>query len=408
MLEFATGDPRSVGLEPGRLQRIDDAFDAEVQQGRIPGAVVLVARHGKVAYFKSFGFQDREKGIPMRTDAIFRIASLTKPIVSTAALMLAEEGKLRITAPVSQYLPEFNNLKVGVERPGASGGAELVLEPQQAEMTIYDLLRHTSGLGDFLFGTSMVNEAYRAANVAAPNQTLSELVVKLSKLPLAFHPGTTFEYGMSTVVLGRIIEVLSGMDLDQFIAERLCKPLGMVDSGFHVTASQVLRVAEPQVDSATGSRPPMRDVVNRPKWMSGAGGMVSTAADYARFCQMFLNHGQLGNVHVLSPKMVGHMTSNHLPPNTAMSPTVQGLFGSLTPSPAHGQGFGLGFAVRTAVGLNPLPGSPGEYYWVGSTGTVFWIDPKEGLFAVMLAQALDVLHHYNSLIRNLVYQSIVN
>jgi CubicO group peptidase (beta-lactamase class C family) len=222
MEQRATAEPREVGLEPVRLGRIDTAFHAEVEEGRIPGAVVLIARHGKIAYLKSFGFQDREKRIPMKTDAIFRIASLTKPIISTAALMLAEEGKLRITAPVSQYLPEFTNLKVGVERPSASGGRpELVLEPQRGEMTIYDLLRHTSGLGHFLIGTSLVNEAYRAADVAAPNQTLSELMTKLSRLPLAFHPGTTFEYGLSTDVLGRVIEVITQMDLDQFIAEPL-------------------------------------------------------------------------------------------------------------------------------------------------------------------------------------------
>jgi CubicO group peptidase (beta-lactamase class C family) len=409
MEQRATAEPREVGLEPVRLGRIDTAFHAEVEEGRIPGAVVLIARHGKIAYLKSFGFQDREKRIPMKTDAIFRIASLTKPIISTAALMLAEEGKLRITAPVSQYLPEFTNLKVRVERPSASGGRpELVLEPQRGEMTIYDLLRHTSGLGHFLIGTSLVNEAYRAADVAAPNQTLSELMTKLCRLPLAFHPGTTFEYGLSTDVLGRVIEVISQMDLDQFIAERVTKPLGMMDTGFYVNGFQASRIAEPQVDTATGSRPPMRDVLNRPNWMSGGGGMVSTASDYAEFCQMFLNEGQLGKVRLLSPKTVAHMTANQLPPHTAMSATVQQLFGSLTPSPAQGQGFGLGFAVRNGVGLNPLPGSPGEYYWVGSTGTVFWIDPKEQLIAVMLVQALGVLHHYQSLIRNLVYQSIVN
>ena len=334
---------------------------------------MLIARKGNVAYCEAFGFQDREKRLPMTTDAIFRIASLIKPIVSAAFMTLVEEGKVRLTAPVSLYLPEFKDFKVGIEKLNSTTGKlELTLEAQVGEMTIQDLLRHTSGISHFLIGTSLVNEAYRSANIAAPNQTLAELVTRLTQLPLAFHPGTTFEYGLSTDVLGRVAEVVSGMSLDEFVAERVTKPLGMSDTAFYITGTQAARLAEPQVDAATGSRPPMRDVINRPKWMSGGAGMVSTVSDYARFCQMFLNGGQLDGVRLLSPKTVAHMTANHLPPGVAMSPTVLSLLGPLIPDAAHGQGFGLGFAVRTEAG----PVRPGNIIGLEqaapSSGSIRW------------------------------------
>jgi CubicO group peptidase (beta-lactamase class C family) len=404
--------PEGVGFSSERLKRLTSAFQADVDRGEIPGAVVLIARNGKVAYFKAFGFQDREKQVPMKTDAIFRIASMTKPFISVAAMMLVEEGKLQLLDPVSVYLPEFKNLQVGVEKINtATGNPELSLEPARREMTVQDLLRHTSGLTYGIFGKSLVKQAYNDAKLFDPGQTLAELVSKLSKLPLAAQPGTTWDYSMSTDVLGRIVEVVSGVSLDQFIADRIAKPIGLPDAGFYVSEEKAARVAQPQVDAATGKRPPMPDVTKRPNWMSGGGGMVSTASDYVRFAQMMLNGGELDGTHLLSSRTVGFMTSDHLPPGVAFSPvTLLGFHAqALAPTPEDGQGFGLGFAVRNQAGRNPLPGSPGEFYWVGLYGTAFWVDPKEKLIAVLMMQIPPAQGaHYRSLLRNLVYQGVMN
>lgn len=404
-----TDRPEEVGLSSERLKRLTANFQTDVEKGKIPGAVILIARNGRVAYFEAVGFQDREKQLPMKRDAIFRIASMTKPLTSVAIMMLVEEGKIQLIDSVSQYLPELKNLKVGVEKKNESSGKpELTLETPRREMTIHDLLRHTSGLTYGIFGDSLVKQAYREANVQDSKQTLAQMVTKLSQLPLAFQPGTTFEYSVSTDVLARVVEVVSGMDFDRFIAERITRPLRMPDSGFYVSDAQVPRVAEPQADLATGKRPPMRDVTTRPTLISGGGGMVSTAADYVRFAQMLLNGGQLDDARLLSPKTVAFMTADHLPAGTAMSPTTQGGFGALMPSPEQGQGFGLGFAVRNDAGRNSLPGSPGEYYWVGASGTAFWVDPKEKLITVMMVQMpLAQGRHYRSLLRNLVYQAVI-
>jgi CubicO group peptidase (beta-lactamase class C family) len=345
--------PEEVGFSSERLKRLTNAFQAEVDKGALPGAVILLARDGQVAYFEAFGFQDREKQAPMKTDAIFRIASMTKPFTAVAAMMLVEEGKIQLSDRVSLYLPEFKNLQVGVEKPNASTrNPELILEPARREMTIQDLMRHTSGLTYGAFGSSIVKREYNDANVFDPNETLAELVTKLSKLPLAFQPGTTWEYGMSTDVLGRVIEVVSGETLDQFIDEHIVKPLGLTDTGFYVTADKAGRIAEPQIDPATGKRPSVGDPTQRPKWMSGGGGMDSTAADYARFAEMLLNGGELDGVHLLSPRTVALMTSDQLPPGIAFSPTTLQIMRPLAvaPMPEDGQTFGLGFAIRNQEG----------------------------------------------------------
>ena len=354
--------PETVGFSSERLQRLTSAFQAAVDKGATPGAVVLIARNGKVAYFEAFGFQDREKQVSMKTDAIFKVASMTKPLTSVAAMMLVEEGKLQLLDPVSIYLPEFKNLQVGVEKVNpTTGNPELSLEPARREMTVQDLMRHTSGLTYGVFGKSLVKQAYNDAKLFDQNQTLAELVSKLSKLPLASQPGTTWDYSMSTDVLGRIIEVVSGVSLDQFIADRIVKPIGLSDTAFNLDAEKLGRLGQPQVDPATGKPPLMwPDLTKRVNFMSGGGGMVSTASDYARFAQMMLNGGELDGVHLLSPRTVAFMTSDHLPPGIAFSQvTLVGFHAAaLAPTPEDGQGFGLGFAVRNQAGRNPLPGSP--------------------------------------------------
>jgi CubicO group peptidase (beta-lactamase class C family) len=396
-----------VGISSDRLRRVTSTFQAEVDKAAIPGAVVLIARRGKVAYFEAFGFRDREKQAPMRKDSIFRIASLTKPFTSVAVMMLAEEGKLALHDSVSLYLPEFKNSKVGVEKLDGTA-PHLVLEPARREITIQDLLRHTSGLTR-PSSLSLVTQAYVDAKVADRKQTSAEMIAKLAKLPLAFQPGTTWEYSMSTDVLGRVIEVVAGIDLDRFIADRIVEPLGLSDSGFWVPQESAARLAEPQVDKRIGKRPPMVEATQRPGWFSGAGGMVSTAADYYRFSQMLLNGGQLDGVRLLSPKTLALMTSNHLPPGVAYGPSMAATFQALAPMPEFGTGFGLGFAVRTNQGRSPVPGSVGDFYWGGATGTYFWVDPQEQLIAVMMLQvANDQRIHYRYLMRELVYQAIID
>ena len=403
--------PEDVGFSSERLKRVTGAFQSEVDKGAIPGAVILIARNGKIAYLEAFGFQNRENKEPMKTDAIFRIASMSKPITSVAVMMLVEEGKIQLLDPVSHYLPEFKGVQVGVEKLNTTtGNSELIGEPPRQEMTIQDLLRHTSGLTYGIFGKSLVKQAYNEANLFDRNQTLAEFVSKIAKLPLAYHPGTTWEYSHSTDVLGRIVEVVSGVTLDQFVADRIAKPLGLSDTGFYVPAEKLDRLAETQLDPTTGKRWPTFDVTNRPNWLAGGSGMVSTAGDYVRFAQMLLNGGELDQVRLLSPRTVSFMTSDHLWPGVAFSPVTLNLFEpiGIAPTPKVGQGFGLGFVVRTQEGRNPMPGSPGEYFWAGIWGTAFWVDPKEKLITVLMMQAAPLqARYYRSLIRNLTSQALI-
>jgi CubicO group peptidase (beta-lactamase class C family) len=382
--------PEEAGFATDRLQRLTDAFQGYVDRGRLPGAVVLIARADKVAYLRAFGWQDREQHIPMRPDSIFRIASMTKPIVSVAAMALAEEGRLDLAAPVSQYLPEFKDTQVGVERRDPkTGETVLAMEPQKQPMRVQDLLRHTAGLVYGIVGNGLVHKAYRAAipNIFDFDQAEAEIIGKLAKLPLAHQPGEVWEYGMATDVLGRVVEVASGTTLDRVVEERITKPLGMTSTGFWVRAEDLGRLAQLQADPATGKRPAAPDMSKQPRWLSGGAGMVSTAGDYLKFCEMLLHRGEWQEARVLAPATVTLMTSDALPPGIGYS---LGVFATLTPeilpTPAAGQGFGLGFAIRTVSGRNPLPGSVGTYFWGGAFGTVFWVDPEEKLVAIMMVQ----------------------
>ena len=397
--------PEAVGMSSERLNRLTETFQRDVDAGEIPGAVVVVARNGKIAYEKAFGYQSREGKVSMKSDAIFRIASMSKPITSVAVMMLVEEGKIDLAAPVSQYLPEFNDLRVGTERV-----------PVKRPITVQDLLRHTSGLTYGVFAEDpSIKQAYQEANVVNFDQSLADMVTKLAKLALVRQPGTAWEYSMSTDVLGRIVEVASGMEFDQFVQERIAKPLNLTATGFSVSQSQADNVAEPQVDSATGKRPAMSvdNLTIKPKWLSGGGGMVSSAEDYVRFCQMLLNGGELDGVRLLSPKTVALMTSDHLPPGVTYNPGFIALVQDQAPTPEMGEGFGLGFLVRKDVGHNPLPGSVGDFSWSGAYGTYFWVDPKEKLVATLMVQnafnekGLAKSAHDRHEMRNLVYQAVI-
>jgi CubicO group peptidase (beta-lactamase class C family) len=399
--------PEEVGLSKERLERISAWLKTDVDKKVIPGAVVMVLRKGKIAYYEAFGYQDREKNIPMARNSIFRLYSMTKPFTSLAIMMLAEEGKIQLPLPVSRYLPEFKDLKVGVEKKDpATGKTELVLEPASREMTVQDLLRHTSGITYGIFGKSMVKDLYNKANLFDWNQTNAELMAKFSKLPLQYHPGTTWDYSMSTDILARIVEIISGVDFDTFIADRIVKPLKLTDTAYWAEgAERQARIAEPQINPATGKRPVVQDVTKKQKWAPGAMGLVSTAHDYARFCLMLLYGGTRDGIRFVSPKTIEHMTSNHIPPGYKIASPIQNQILWPSPSMETGQGFGLGFAINCEPERNPLPGSKGDYYWTGILGTYFWIDPKEELIGISMIQESTQSRPYQYRMRHFVYQA---
>lgn len=397
------GKPEDVGFSSERLKRLTDTLKTDIDKGAVPGAVALIVRHGKIAYEEALGYRDREAGALMAVDSVFRIASMTKPFTSLAAMMLAEEGRLLIADPVARYIPEFAGLTVAVDSDNATAKT-LATEPCRREVTVQDLLRHTSGFTYAHLTGPLLKRAYEAANVGDEKQTNAEMTAKLAKVPLAYQPGSTWQYGMSTDVLGRVVEAAGGTDLDRFITERICRPLGLKDTTFGPIAAA--RAAQPQAD-ASGKRPPMRDPTVRPNWISGGSALLSTASDYAHFCQMLLNGGELGGTRLVSPATIALMTADHLTPEIRRSPSTPVLFGALAPMPEFGLGFGLGFAVRTHAGRNPLPGSIGDFFWSGVTGTYFWIDPKQALIAVLLMQAPAQRLHYRYLMRTMVYQALV-
>jgi CubicO group peptidase (beta-lactamase class C family) len=399
--------PEEVGFLSTRLKRLSDRLNEGVQKGEIPGAVVLIARNGKIVMFDAFGFRDREAKVPMKTDAIFRIASMTKPIVSVGAMILAEEGKLSLAEPVSKYIPAFAETKVAVERKNPDGTVEQGLEPQARPITSQDLMRHTSGLTYGAASLNKVKQSYVDMKVMDPDQTNEQMAAKLSKLALLYQPGTHWEYSMSTDVLGRVIEVASGMPLDKFMEERITKPLRMGDTDFNVSADKKDRGARPQKEGPKNEVPPIPDVTLKTTWKSGGGGLVSTAADYARFLQMFANGGQLDGVRLISRKTIDLMTADQLSPDIVMGDDMWQL-GVMEPSARVGQGFGLGFALRNEQGRNPLPGSPNDYHWGGVWGTYFWHDPRERMYVVFMMQSPASRLAYLYLMRDLVYQALVN
>ncbi len=389
----AASHPEDVGFSSKRLEKTRQAFKTDVDNKIIPGAVLLIVRNGKVAAYDAIGFQERAAQIPMKKDSIFRVASMSKPITTVAAMILAEENKLDIGAPVGQYIPEFKNVKVGEDH----------VAPKRP-MTVQDLMRHTSGLTYGLFGNSPVDQMYRKADIFNA-KSLAEMVKTVAGMPLLHQPGESWEYSVSTDVLGRVVEVVSGMDLDAFIQERITGPLKMNDTGFWVKPATISRLALPDQKSNL----PFADPAQKPALMSGGGGMFSTAGDYARFSQMLLNGGELEGVRILGPKTIALMTSDQLPANTERHTPVAMALGPFGPTPEMGTSFGLGFAVRVDAGRNPEPGSVGDFSWAGVTGTFFWVDPKEKLVTVLMVQSPQGMNGFVwRQTRTMVYQALVN
>ena len=400
--------PEDVGLSSQRLDRIADVFNAKVREGEIPGYVALVARRGKVAYFEAHGAQNPETNKPMSRDSIFRIYSMTKPLTSVAAMILVEEGKIKLSDPVSMYLPELADLKVVTNADTAKSPSEVKTRPAKNPIRVLDLLMHTSGFTYGFFepfpGGGVLEKMYLEGGVNDQDITNEELVTRISKLPLKFDPSTTWYYSRSTDVLGRLIEVVSGMTLGQFFENRIIKPLGMVDTAFKVAAGNVSRFAEPFTAEKADLTLQYTEPTKSAKFEAGGQGLTSTVMDYARFAHMLLNGGELDNKRILGRKTVELMTTDHIGQVIDHGPFFL---------PGQSHGFGLLGAVRTEgprapALLNAMDGSVGEYYWAGYAGTYFWVDPKEELVAVYMMQSVTHLLWYATMFKTLVVQSIVD
>jgi CubicO group peptidase (beta-lactamase class C family) len=375
----------------------------EVERGHVPGACMLIARGGKVGYRREFGAL-RPGGPPMPADAIFRIYSMTKPIVSVALMILLEEGRLFVADPIGKFIPELGNVKVGVESDG-----KLDLVAAKRAITVHDLLRHTSGLTYAFTGNSAVQRRYGEAKLftgdpADAKQFLTrdmssaEFIAELAKLPLIAQPGDSWDYSHSTDVIGRLVEIVSGQTLGAFLHERIFEPLGMTDTDFYVPSNKRHRLAEPFPSDPDGGLPvQLIEAWTAPRFESGGGGLFSTMDDYARFAQMLYQRGTLAGTAIISRKTLEWMTSDHLGPTVRIG----------TPSLLQpGHTFGLGVAVRRDAGMGQTPGTPGEYIWGGLAGTYFWVAPKEELYAVMLVQAPRQRDYFRQLFRTLVYAAL--
>ena len=396
-LALPTAAPADVGMCPARTQRLIAALQAEVTRQRLPGAVALIARRGKVVLLDSVGAQDPVAGTPMAVDAIFRIYSMTKPIVSVAVMMLMEQGKLLLSDPVAKYLPEYANQKVATLVDGA-----VHLQAVRQAATVHDLLRHTAGLTYEFMGNAPVQRQYAQLRIGSRERTNASFSHELAALPLMHEPGTVWEYGRATDVLGRVVEVVSGQTLGDYLAAHIFEPLSMTETWFTVPPFYHSRIAEPFArDPEGGIAMRLIDVREPAVLESGGGGLASTALDYARFMQFMLNKGELHGVRLLGPHTVDFMTADHL----GDIPVNSGASRALLP-PGHG--FGLGFAVRKRLGVASVPGSVGTYFWGGMAGTTFFVDPAQDLFACLMLQAPNQREYYRMLFRDLVYATLLD
>ncbi len=389
--------PNKLGLCSTRLARLMAVLTDEVARKRLPGAVAVVARHGKMALFDSVGQLNPSTGELMHRDARFRIYSMTKPIVSVAAMMLMEEGSLLLSDPVAKYLDEFAQQQVAVQ-----AGSELQLVPVRRAATVHDLLRHTAGMTYEFLGSGPVQRQYAQLRVGSRDRGLAEFTQRLASLPLMFEPGSVFEYSRATDVLGRVLEVVSGQPLQSLLRERIFEPLAMPDTAFAVPAQHHEHIAEPFLrDPEGGVQMKVIDVRADTALASGGGGLVSTALDYARFLQFMLTRGELDGVRLLGPQTVDFMTTDHLGDIAVASGGSRALL-------PMGHGFGLGFAIRKQLGLAPVPGSVGTYFWGGLAGTTFFVDPVLKMFAILMLQAPNQREYYRMLFRNMVYAAVLD
>lgn len=383
---------------PGRLLKLDDYFLGIVAERKIPGAVVLVQQHGKQVYFDTFG--NRDSGHPMTADSIFRLYSMSKPITSVAIMMLVEDGKLKLDDPLSKYIPAFGDSKVGIDNKTGDEHASFGLVPLQRPITIADLLKHTSGITYGFYGDDPARKRYAQLDVFGRDWDNASWAERIAKLPLAEQPGTLWNYGHSTDILGRVIEVVSGDTLYHFLRDRLFEPLGMTDTSFYITdLNHRERVAEPFAsDRMVGPVVGMHDPADVRLWQAGGSGLVGTIADYARFLQMLLNGGTLDGRHYLTVESVKEMTRDHIGPGSGVARDYYYF-------PGAASGFGYGFAVRSKETVEE-PGPLGEYRWDGVGGTFFWVDPADDMFVLVMTQAPSQRWRMEVDVRKIIYEAL--
>jgi len=385
---------------PDKLQLIDDFFANEVSTGKLPGAVILIQQHGRPLYLKSFGVQDVRTGTPMNPDTIFAVHSMTKPLTSVAAMMLVDEGKLSLSDPLSKYIPSFANVEVGQEKKLKDGTAWVELMPPTRPVTILDLMRHTSGISYEYIGANWVEQVYSDAHLHSGRADNKEFAERIAKLPLSRQPGTLWRYGYSTDILGRVIEIVSGQTLYEFMKQRIFDPLGMTSTKFVLTTpAELARMAHP-LPSDTILLDGERERLAHPEWESGGGGLLTTIKDYARFAQMLLDGGKLHGKRYLSPASFRNMTTDHIGPGSGVGRDYYYF-------PGDGFGYGLGIAVRTDPGnaTPPPPGSIGELKWDSGSGTYFGVDPKLDMVYIMMEQTQNERTRITPAFRKLVYDA---
>jgi CubicO group peptidase (beta-lactamase class C family) len=403
-------DPAKLGFDPDRFARLDRRLARYVDEGLLPGWLVLVSRHGRIAHLATYGQRDMEAGLPVELDTRWRMHSMTKPITSVAAMMLYEEGALELSDPISNWLPEFTDMRVYRRGTAQSPATDAAARP----ILVWHLLTHTSGLTYGFHHAHAVDEMYRAAGFewsVPPDMDLALCCAVLAEMPLVFEPGTEWNYSMSTDVLGRLVEVVSGQPLDEFLDRRILGPLGMADTGFWIQPDAADKLAALYV-AARGTRRAVRQDglgrigTGKPLYLSGGGGLVSTAADYHRFTQLLAGGGELDGVRLLGSRTVDMMTRNHLPGGQDLEQFGRPLFAEST---FHGVGFGFGFAVLQDPVRAKLPAAAGEYSWGGAASTAFWVDPIEDITVVFLTQLLpSSTHPLRTQLHQLVYQALVD
>jgi CubicO group peptidase (beta-lactamase class C family) len=396
--------PAGAHFNQQKLRRIGEFFRGEIAGGKIPGAILLIQQHGKPVYREFFGVRDVATKLPMTDDTIFRLYSMSKPITSVAAMMLIDAGKLKLDDPLAKYIPSFGKAKVGVEKKNDSGEKVLELVPVNRPITIQDLMTHTSGIVYGFYGDGMVRRLYDKARLYDGDFDNAEFAERIARLPLVVQPGTLWDYGHSTDILGRVIEIVSGKSLLHFEQDNLLGPLGMTDTSFFVAdPAKFKMIAQPMPDDSDFMTGFDRNPALPRKWESGGGGMLSTMADYARFSQMLLNGGSLDGRHYLSPKAFELMASDHVGPGTGISHEVFYF-------PGDGFGYGLGFAVRTGPGKAkpPPPGSLGELKWDSASGCLFGIDRKQDMFFVLMEQTPTERGRIQATVKQLIYEALEN
>jgi CubicO group peptidase (beta-lactamase class C family) len=403
-------DPAEAGFDAERLRRIDRHFEQYVDDGRLPGWLIAVARGGQVVHVSTYGYRDVEADLPVELDTVFRIYSMTKPITAVAAMMLAEEGAFELKDPVSRWLPAFADQRVYRGGSALKCETEAITEP----MRIWHLLTHTSGLTYGFHHAHPVDAMYRTAGFewgSPPELDTLGCCDAWAALPLLFQPGTEWNYGVSTDVLGRVVEVVSGQSLDTFFAERIFEPLGMTDTGFSLADAERSRLAALYIaNPADGKRLKFEGLgqvfAEPPPFLSGGGGLVSTAADYLRFAEMLRRGGELDGTRLLGTRTVAYMASNHLPGGADLEQFGRPLFSETT---FDGVGFGLGVSVTIDPVKSKVPGSAGEFGWGGAASTAFWVDPAEDITVLFMTQLLpSSTHPIRSQLKALVHQALVD